>query len=51
VLDSIRLLVDKKLDQNIKKIIDSIKIMWEEYYADSRVKIQTFELEDIKPPK
>jgi hypothetical protein len=25
--------------------------MWEEYYADLRVKIKTFEPEDIKPPK
>jgi hypothetical protein len=52
VLDSIRSLSDKKLAQNVEDIISALHTLWDQYYANSPVKISRFEgPEDIKPPK
>jgi hypothetical protein len=52
VLDSIRSLSDRKLAQNVEDILSAIHTLWDQYYANSPVKISRFEgPEDIKPPK
>ncbi|KAM0834375.1 hypothetical protein ACQ4PT_063636 [Festuca glaucescens] len=52
VLDSIRSLSDRKLAQNVEDILSSVHALWDQYYANSPVKLSRFEgPEDIKPPK
>jgi hypothetical protein len=51
VLDSVRSLSDKSLDQKVNLLVGAIKTLWEQYYANSSVKLATWEIQDIKPPK
>lgn len=51
VLDSLRSLADKKFDENVKGMVACIKTLWEQNYASSPVRVQTFETVDIKPPR
>jgi hypothetical protein len=51
VLDSVRLISDKSLDQKVNLLVGTIKTLWEQYYANSSVKLATWDIQDIKPPK
>jgi hypothetical protein len=51
VLDSVRSLKDKNLSASVDKILAAINVLWDMYYANSKVKLEKFELQDIRPPK
>jgi hypothetical protein len=51
VLDSVRSLKDKNLSASVDKILGAINVLWDMYYANSKVKLEKFELQDIRPPK
>ncbi|KAM0889536.1 hypothetical protein ACQ4PT_027637 [Festuca glaucescens] len=52
LLDSIRSLSDRKLAQNVQDMLSSVHALWDQYYANSPIKLSRFEgPEDIKPPK
>jgi hypothetical protein len=51
VLDSLRSLKDKNLSASVDEILAAINVLWDMYYANSKVKLEKFELQDIGPPK
>jgi hypothetical protein len=51
VLDSLRSLKDQNLSASVDKILAAINVLWDMYYANSKVKLEKFELQDIRPPK
>jgi hypothetical protein len=51
VLDSLRSLKDKNLSASVDKILAAINVLWDMYYANSKVKLEKFKLQDFRPPK